>query len=246
MRGRTYLKRARRIELDGWVPLYIYQLVKWLCGQHHACHAVLGTASDKAIAIAVAIHSNAYDEILASDGKLNICRQKRMAALLDHCGEPGFDYVGNRAIDLAVWIHAHAMIVAGGGHRLSRAAAKLTRQLASLCAPRSYRRPSAEGALRGTMDLKHHYLSTTTSSPSHIRSRRVAAGHLDVSMHVKRGFDKRPIGSASDRQHQRHHYFVAAAYSRLHRAGHKLMTSHLNHNSFPFRQRQVSFLYVRR
>lgn len=128
LRGKAHLKGqiARRVELDAAALPYNAALIQWLQEQHRIRTVVLCTASDMALARAVAAHAGVFDEVFASDGLRNLSGHRKAEVLVDRFGERGFDYVGNASIDLDVWKHARAAIVVEAGTRLSTAAARLT------------------------------------------------------------------------------------------------------------------------
>lgn len=126
LRGKAYLKHeiARRVELDPSALPYNQALVDWLRESKGERPILLCTASDATLAHGVAEHIGLFDEVLASDGNLNLSGDRKAGELVRRFGERGFDYVGNAAIDLHVWRHARAAIVVEGGTQLSTAAAK--------------------------------------------------------------------------------------------------------------------------
>ena len=72
---------------------------------------VLCTASDERYAELVAKHLGLFDEVIASNGVINVSAQRKANLLLDRFGDKGFDYAGNSRDDLAVWRHARHSIV---------------------------------------------------------------------------------------------------------------------------------------
>jgi len=107
---------------------YNLPLVDWLRQQRAAGRrVVLCTASDRAIADAIAAHLDLFDDVMASDGTVNLAGRHKADALVARYGEAGFDYVGNASADLAVWRHARGAIVVNGKRRLAARAAALCR-----------------------------------------------------------------------------------------------------------------------
>jgi 4-hydroxybenzoate polyprenyltransferase len=127
LRGKAHLKRriAQRVELDPSSLPYNQDLLAWLGEQRAGRHVVLCTASDLKLATPVAEHAAVFDEVIASDGEINLSGSNKAKALVERFGDKGFDYVGNAPVDLAVWKHARAALVVEGGRTLSRAAAKV-------------------------------------------------------------------------------------------------------------------------
>ncbi len=64
---------------------------------------ILATASHKFYADQIAQHLQIFDEVLATEGKINLSSQNKCDALVEKFGEKNFDYVGNSCDDLAVW-----------------------------------------------------------------------------------------------------------------------------------------------
>lgn len=123
LRGLAYCKRqiARRVVLDvAHVPLDP-RVLGWLRDQFHR-RRVLCSASDLAIAQAVAAHVGQFDEVIASTGRINLSGRRKAAALVERFGEHGFDYAGNGRPDLAVWARARRAIVVEARSGVLRAA----------------------------------------------------------------------------------------------------------------------------
>lgn len=87
-------------------------------------HRVLCTASDAALAKAVADHLGCFEEVLASDGTTNLAGHEKARRLVERFGSRGFDYAGNAYPDLEVWAHSRAAIVVNAGAGLARKAAR--------------------------------------------------------------------------------------------------------------------------
>lgn len=64
---------------------------------------VLATAADSTIASSVAGHLGLFDEVLASDGKLNLKGPNKAKVLTEKYGPKGFAYAGNSSADIPVW-----------------------------------------------------------------------------------------------------------------------------------------------
>jgi 4-hydroxybenzoate polyprenyltransferase len=78
---------------------------------------VLATGADARIAEAVAEHTHLFDEVLASDGRINLSGARKAAALataFEH-----FDYIGDSTADRPVWRRARQALVVGSP-RLAR------------------------------------------------------------------------------------------------------------------------------
>jgi len=129
LRGKAHLKReiANRVKLDTAHLPYNTDVVAWVREQQSVRSVVLCTASDAALAEAVANHVGGFDAVLASDGERNLSGNQKAQALVERYGERGFDYVGNAKVDLKVWKHAHAAVTVESGSSLSQAASRLTK-----------------------------------------------------------------------------------------------------------------------
>lgn len=86
---------------------------------------VLCTASDELLAGPVAKHLGLFEDVLASDGCINLGGTAKATALIERYGERGFDYAGNAPVDLKVWAHAHGALAVNASSGLAQAAGKL-------------------------------------------------------------------------------------------------------------------------
>ena len=113
--GKAALKRqvARRVPLDVRDLPYNQPLIDWIRAERAGGRSiVLCTASDERYAFAVAEHLGLFDEVIASDGVVNVSAGRKARLLVERFGEQGFDYAGNSRDDLIVWRHArHAVVV---------------------------------------------------------------------------------------------------------------------------------------
>jgi 4-hydroxybenzoate polyprenyltransferase/phosphoserine phosphatase len=121
-RARLKARLAAQVELDPALLPLNDPLVEWLRGQRDAGRRlVLVTAADQRIAKAVAARVDLFDEVMASDGTLNLKGSAKAAALVERFGAGGFDYVGDAWADLLVWRSARRAIVVGGARRVRAA-----------------------------------------------------------------------------------------------------------------------------
>jgi len=127
LRGKAYLKKqvALRVEVDPSALPYNHEVLAWLDEQRASRPVVLCTASDLKLAGPVAAQAGVFDDVIASDGDINLSGANKAKVLVDRYGDKAFDYIGNAPIDLAVWKHARSALVVEHGHALSAAAAKL-------------------------------------------------------------------------------------------------------------------------
>jgi 4-hydroxybenzoate polyprenyltransferase len=120
--GKAGLKRqiAGRVDLDVASLPYVEAVVDWIRAERAAGRrVVLCTASDARYANQVAGHLGLFDEVIASDGRLNVSAQRKADALVERFGDGGFDYAGNSADDLLVWAKARRAIVVGSNGRVA-------------------------------------------------------------------------------------------------------------------------------
>ena len=125
-RGKTEFKRqvAARASVDAALLPYRGALLEWLRAERASGRRlVLATASNHATADAVAAHLQLFDEIVATDDSgENLSGEDKRRALVARYGDKGFDYVGNDAVDEAVWKSARQAIVVGSPALAARAA----------------------------------------------------------------------------------------------------------------------------
>jgi 4-hydroxybenzoate polyprenyltransferase/phosphoserine phosphatase len=124
--GRASLKRrlAARTHLNPARLPYRQQVLE-LIQQEKATgrRIALVTAADREIAEAIASYLGLFDEVHASDGRLNLKGANKAEFLAQHFASTGFEYVGDSAADVAVWRNARAAYVVGTEGRAGQAAA---------------------------------------------------------------------------------------------------------------------------
>ncbi len=125
--GKAHLKRqlACRAPLDVGTLPYNEMLLDWLRSEKLAGRRlVLCTAADWQTAQAIAQHLGIFDEVLASDGQVNLAAARKADQLTQRFGPQGFDYAGNSHDDLPVWQAAKRAIVVNAPSSVSEAAQK--------------------------------------------------------------------------------------------------------------------------
>ena len=151
--GRASLKRrlAARVRLDP-AKLSYRQPVLDLLHQEKASgrRIALATAADLRIAESVAGYLGIFDDVYASDGKVNLKGAAKAEFLAEHFSATGFEYVGDSSADIEVWRKARAAHVVGTESRVAEAAA-VTIVTTSFVEPRASVRTWIN-ALRG-----HHW-----------------------------------------------------------------------------------------
>jgi 4-hydroxybenzoate polyprenyltransferase/phosphoserine phosphatase len=126
--GKAKLKAevAARVTIDPATLPYQTELLAYLRERRDAGQPlVLATAADGAAAAPVAAHLGLFDQVLASDGTLNLDGAAKRRRLVERFGEKGFDYAGNGAVDLAVWPSARAAVVVNPLPGVAAGAAKV-------------------------------------------------------------------------------------------------------------------------
>lgn len=127
--GKAVLKRnlSNRTDFDPSSLPYNQELLDWLKQQRaKGRKLILCTATDHAIAQAIADYLGIFDEIMASDGTTNLAGKHKAQALEQRFGHAGFDYAGNSRADLAVWQCSRQAIVVN-------ASGKVTQKAADIC-----------------------------------------------------------------------------------------------------------------
>jgi len=121
MKGKAHMKRqiSAVTELNPETLPYNLPLVAWLREQRASGRRlVLCTATDRSIADAIAAHLQLFDEVIATDGVVNLAGAHKAEALAVRFGVGGFDYAGNSDVDLAVWEKAREAIVVNASDAL--------------------------------------------------------------------------------------------------------------------------------
>ena len=91
---------------------YNLELLSWLQEERSSGRRlILCTASDISIANEIAQYLGIFDEVMASDGFINLAGEKKAAALEQKFGPFKFEYIGNSYPDLEVWKRAHYAVV---------------------------------------------------------------------------------------------------------------------------------------
>jgi 4-hydroxybenzoate polyprenyltransferase len=86
---------------------------------------VLVTAADEQIARLIADHLGFFDEVIASNGVVNLKGKAKANEMVRRFGRNGFDYAGNSRADLPVWREAKGIIIVNATNSVARAARRL-------------------------------------------------------------------------------------------------------------------------
>lgn len=128
VKGKALLKKhlATRTDFDPQTLPYNEELLQWLKKQRsEGRKLILCTASDRSIANSIAEHLGIFDEVIASDGVLNIAGKHKAETLVKRFEHGGYDYAGNSNKDLPVWSHARQAIVVNGSSELIKKTQKV-------------------------------------------------------------------------------------------------------------------------
>jgi 4-hydroxybenzoate polyprenyltransferase len=115
-KGKARFKReiSTRVNIDVASVPFRPELLEWINAERiGGRRLVLATAADRSIAEAVARHLGIFDEIVASDGTVNLSGEAKRRVLVERFGEKGFDYAGNDSCDEIVWSSSRRAIVVG-------------------------------------------------------------------------------------------------------------------------------------
>jgi len=126
LEGTANLKRelANRVGIKPSNLPFHSEVLEFLREQRASARViVLATAADRLLADAVAAHLELFDEVCASDGKLNLRGAEKAKLLSDLFQEQGYEYVGDSDSDIEVWHSARAAYVVGDEELVRRAAA---------------------------------------------------------------------------------------------------------------------------
>lgn len=127
-RGRAQLKSqlAQSTQLDVTTLPYREEVLAWLRAEKaKGRHLVLATASDAQLATQISDHLEVFDEVIASNGVVNLRGEAKRQALVERFGERGFDYVGDTTVDLEVWKSARNAIIVDPSLGLAEKASKI-------------------------------------------------------------------------------------------------------------------------
>lgn len=120
-KGKAGLKQwiARQICLDASVLPYNQNFIMWLNEQHiNGRRLILCTASDQSIAEPISSHLGIFEEVIASNGMINLEGDNKAKALVNKFGSKGFDYAGNSIADIKVWRHSRNAIVVNASDQI--------------------------------------------------------------------------------------------------------------------------------
>ncbi|HTR40310.1 MAG TPA: apolipoprotein N-acyltransferase [Pseudomonadales bacterium] len=135
-RGRAFLKKqlGKRAGPD---PATLPQNEKFLAWLHEQKKSgrkiILATASDMQMARPVADYFGIFDDVMASDGQVNLRSENKLKALVARYGEKGFDYAGNSSADVAVWRGSRKAIVVNASRSVQEKAKEVAEVAIAFC-----------------------------------------------------------------------------------------------------------------
>lgn len=122
--GKSYLKArlAESLKIDPIALPYNKSLVAWLHNQKALGRTIiLATASHRILADRIASHLQLFDEVMATEGTINLKGLKKRDALIQRFGDRSFDYVGNDDPDMPIWQSARkAYVVSTSSELINR------------------------------------------------------------------------------------------------------------------------------
>jgi 4-hydroxybenzoate polyprenyltransferase len=124
-KGKAHFKQnvAQHVEIDPAVLPYHSAFLGFLRDQaQQGRRLYLATACDQRLAKQVAEYLGIFCMVLASDGVTNLSGSRKLRAMTELCGNRGFDYAANDAVDLGVWPHARRAILVNAPPRVEKAA----------------------------------------------------------------------------------------------------------------------------
>ena len=122
--GKAHLKKqvASIVSLDAANLPYNRPLLQYLRDEHAAGRKLyLATGADRVLAQNIANHLGIFEEVLASDGAINLTGNNKLAHLEQRFAGDGFDYIGNAMPDLPLLQGAQQAMLANPHASLAKA-----------------------------------------------------------------------------------------------------------------------------
>src|ERR1700689_500027 len=124
LKGKAHVKSqvATMVTLDPAHLPYNRPLLDYLRDEHAAGRKLyLATGADRVLARNVAAHLGIFDDVIASDGTVNLTGNNKLQHLEQRFASDGFDYIGNALPDLPLLENAQRAMLANPDLRLSSA-----------------------------------------------------------------------------------------------------------------------------
>jgi 4-hydroxybenzoate polyprenyltransferase/phosphoserine phosphatase len=118
--GKSAFKQAvaAHAELRAERLPYRQDFLEWLRAQRKSGRRlILATGADRVIAKAVADHLGIFDDVLASDGQMNLTGENKLKAIQAYSAGASFAYAGDGCVDLPIWHAATSVVLVGAGLR---------------------------------------------------------------------------------------------------------------------------------
>lgn len=121
LRGKAYFKdrvAAAAADLLGPLP-YRESVVEYIRQHANGSRSVvLATAANHRIAAKVSQDLGLFTEVLASDERLNLSGEQKLARIRALSGEAAFAYIGDHRKDVPIWLAARRAVIVGSSWRL--------------------------------------------------------------------------------------------------------------------------------
>jgi 4-hydroxybenzoate polyprenyltransferase/phosphoserine phosphatase len=133
LRGRATMKRAlaHQVKPDVRVLPYRQELLDFIREERRAGRrVVLATASDRIYAESVADAVDLFDDVIATDGQLNLKGANKLVAIQEYCRRHGyaeFAYAGDAMADVPIWRAAAEVHLVAPRPLVRRAAEQLNK-----------------------------------------------------------------------------------------------------------------------
>jgi 4-hydroxybenzoate polyprenyltransferase len=124
IKGKAHLKSqvASLVTLDVAHLPYNRPLLNYLRDEHAAGRKLyLATGADRILARSVAAHLGIFEDVMASDGTVNLTGKSKLQHLQQRFPDDGFDYIGNALPDLPLLQGAQRAMIANPDLRLNGA-----------------------------------------------------------------------------------------------------------------------------
>jgi 4-hydroxybenzoate polyprenyltransferase/phosphoserine phosphatase len=124
LKGKAHVKSqvASMVTLDVAHLPYNRPLLDYLRDEHAAGRKLyLATGADRVLARSVANHLGIFEDVIASDGIVNLTGQNKLQRLEQRFAGDGFDYIGNALPDLPILQGAREAMLANPDLRLNSA-----------------------------------------------------------------------------------------------------------------------------
>ena len=114
LRGKAHFKSqiAQLVELNSALLPVRQDVLQFLKDEKKkGREIVLATASDQKAVAEIVQRLGLFDQVLTSDGTINLSGVNKRKALVERFSDQGFDYIGDAEIDLAVWSAAKSALL---------------------------------------------------------------------------------------------------------------------------------------